>query len=91
MEKDIIETDKKSFKVELALFFILGLLLGVTIKTEAMKRITIGFDDYQLEDSSQAYDITAAESRLTKEAQDKAAQEGASDIQNISPGASCNL
>ncbi|HBO17003.1 MAG: hypothetical protein UR69_C0001G0034 [Candidatus Moranbacteria bacterium GW2011_GWE2_35_2-] len=56
------ETEKKSFDVreraknlindrrfELALFLILGFLLGIMLKTEASKKLTIGFDDYLVE------------------------------------------
>lgn len=32
--------------VNLLLIFILGFLVGVALKTEAQKRITIGFNDY---------------------------------------------
>ena len=38
---------KTDFYIELALFLILGVLIGIAIKTEAVKRITIGFDDYE--------------------------------------------
>ncbi|HMN19224.1 MAG TPA: hypothetical protein PKA31_01345 [Candidatus Moranbacteria bacterium] len=52
-------------RVELTLFFILGLLLGFTFKTEAVKRITIGFDDYQISAGRQAYDIEGLERKLS--------------------------
>jgi len=38
----------KDFKIEIILFLILGFLLGVMMKTEASKRLTIGFDDYKV-------------------------------------------
>lgn len=45
------------FRLELALFLILGFLLGVVIKTEAVKRITIGFNDGAIPSSRQSYDF----------------------------------
>lgn len=67
--------------VELSLFLILGILLGVTIKTEAVKKITIGFNDYKLANSRQAYDITAIQAQL----QAQAAQEQAAQQQQTAP------
>ncbi|TSD02270.1 MAG: Uncharacterized protein Athens071425_63 [Parcubacteria group bacterium Athens0714_25] len=51
MEKNDFNPKRKAGKlndrkVELALFLILGFLLGVMLKTEAVKKITIGFNDY---------------------------------------------
>lgn len=45
------------FYVELALFLILGVLVGIAVKTEAVKSITIGFDDYRMKIETQDYDI----------------------------------
>lgn len=67
-------------KVELSLFFILGLLLGFTLKTEAVKRITIGFDDYQISAGRNAYDIESIERKLSgSSASDAPTREGAQD------------
>jgi hypothetical protein len=51
MDKNVLSSQVQSKglrdrKIELALFLILGFLLGVMLKTEAGKRITIGFNDY---------------------------------------------
>jgi len=81
---EIVEYKKKrkDVIVELSLFLILGILLGVTIKTEAAKRITIGFNDYKLAHARQAYDITAMQKELqTQAAQDQAAQQQAQPAQ----------
>jgi hypothetical protein len=48
---------KKDYYIELVLFLILGILLGVAIKTEAVKRVTIGFNDYKMKTMSQDFDI----------------------------------
>lgn len=48
---------RKDFLIELFLFFILGVLLGVAFKTEANKKIAIGFNDYKMKIHRQEYDI----------------------------------
>jgi len=75
---EIVEYKKKrkDVIVELSLFLILGILMGVTIKTEAAKKITIGFNDYKLENSHQAYNITMMQKEMmTQAAQQQAAQQ----------------
>lgn len=56
------------FKFELTLFFILGFLLGFTLKTEAAKKITIGFNDYKVLRAKQGYDLDKLKSDLEKKA-----------------------
>ena len=63
------------FRLELALFLILGFLLGVVIKTEAVKRITIGFNDGSIPSSRQEYDFEKIEQELA--AQSSATQQNA--------------
>lgn len=55
--------------VELALFFILGFLVGVTLKNEAIKTITIGFNDYQLASAKQGYNLTAMQKAMLRQTQ----------------------
>ena len=83
--KGEIETDevlekkkRRETLFEMALFLILGILLGITIKTEAVKRITIGFNDYQIKKASQSYDITAIKKDLDDQ---MAAQQAAQQAQ----------
>lgn len=59
---------------EMSLFFILGVLIGVTLKTEAVKKITMGFNDYQIKKVEQSYDMQA----LKKKLEDQAAEQEAS-------------
>ncbi len=47
-EKEAEKKRKKEVIFELALFLILGFLIGITVKTEAVKRVTMGFNDYQV-------------------------------------------
>lgn len=69
-ENEIQRAKKKRREIifEFALFFVLGVLLGVTIKTEAVKRITIGFNDYQIESGKNRYDIASIKSELERKA-----------------------
>jgi hypothetical protein len=55
--------------VELALFFILGFLVGVTLKNEAVKTITVGFNDYKIASSKQGFNITAMQKTLLRQAE----------------------
>lgn len=72
---------KNDVIVELTLFFVLGLLLGITIKTEAAKRLTIGFDDYKIEKSRQGFDVSQMERELLRKAeQQKEAQQAAQQV-----------
>jgi hypothetical protein len=77
MEKEEIKTTeaeiendnpkkKMDFRFELALFLILGFLLGVVIKSEAVKRVTIGFNDGAIASVKQGYDFEKIKSDLAK-------------------------
>ncbi|OGI32907.1 MAG: hypothetical protein A2271_01570 [Candidatus Moranbacteria bacterium RIFOXYA12_FULL_35_19] len=52
---------KYDFYVELVLFLILGILVGIALKTEAVKRITIGYDDYKMKIMKSDFDINKIE------------------------------
>lgn len=56
------------FKFELILFFVLGFLLGFTLKTEAAKKITIGFNDYKVLRAKQDYDFDKVKKDLEQKA-----------------------
>lgn len=43
------------------LIFILGFLVGVAVKTEAKKRVTIGYGDYLVSQMKQDFDLTKPE------------------------------
>ncbi|HAI74224.1 MAG TPA: hypothetical protein DCS28_01425 [Candidatus Moranbacteria bacterium] len=60
-------TEKKAiFYKKLALVFILGFLLGIALKTEALKKITIGYDDYLMKIETQDYNINQMQIDLSK-------------------------
>ena len=55
--KENYEVKKIDFRFELVLFLILGFLLGVVIKTEAVKRVTFGYNDKEVISLKQGYDF----------------------------------
>jgi hypothetical protein len=64
---------KNSQRTEMILLFVLAFLIGIAVKTEAVKKITIGFDDYKLPVSSQNYDINTLQKDLIEKATEAAA------------------
>lgn len=86
-EKKQEETPKKKrktdFYIELVLFLILGILIGIAVKTEASKKITIGFDDYKMKIKKQDYNINQLQTDLAKAGTD---QENAADEGQNVPG-----
>ncbi len=65
--------------INFLLIFILGFLVGVALKSEAQKRVTIGFNDYLAPRYKQDIDLLAP-----TEKQDQA-QESSPDQQNQPP------
>ena len=68
-EEDLAKKKKREVIFEMVLFLVLGILLGITIKTEAVKRITIGFNDYNIVNGKNAYNITDMKNRLDQQAE----------------------
>lgn len=58
---------KAESRSRLALVFILGFLIGIAVKAEALKKISIGYNDYLIESKLQSYDINKIQSELQKE------------------------
>jgi hypothetical protein len=77
---DLEKKKKRDLIFEMTLFFILGVLIGITVKTEAVKKITIGFNDYQIVSAKERYDIGALKKNL--EDQIKAQAEAQEALQN---------
>jgi hypothetical protein len=73
-KKSTTKKKKTDFYIELALFLILGMLVGIAIKTEATKRVTIGYDDYKMKMAKQDYDINKLQSDLSKQSAAAASQ-----------------
>lgn len=62
--------------VNYLLIFILGFLVGVAVKTEAKKRITIGYGDYLVSEMKQGFDLMKPEQRSAPEAPADTDQDG---------------
>ncbi|MFZ2192898.1 MAG: hypothetical protein WAV31_01525 [Candidatus Moraniibacteriota bacterium] len=62
----IAKKTKKEFRSRLIMIFILGILIGVAFKTESLKKITIGYNDYLMKIKSQSYDMNKIQADLTK-------------------------
>lgn len=73
-EKAAIDLNKKKdFYIELVLIFILGILIGIAVKTEADKKITIGFNDYQMKIAKQDFNINQLQADVTKKSMEQSA------------------
>jgi hypothetical protein len=66
---------KVDFYVEMALFLVLGMLIGIAIKTEAAKRVTIGFDDYRMKIRPQQYDMNKLQAQIIEKNQQVEAEQ----------------
>ena len=66
--EDLEKKRKREVIFELALFLVLGILIGITVKTEAVKRITIGFGDYKITTGKNAYNIEDMKKNLEEQA-----------------------
>ena len=93
-EKGILDKFKVNEQVfNLIFFLVLGVLLGIGIKTEAVKRVTIGFNDYKIKSTGEMYDIGKVQERLNEEAQqeeENANNEEGSAATQPPGGATCN-
>ena len=63
---DYAKKNKKEFLSRLVLIFVLGFLIGIALKTEALKKVTIGYSDYLMKTKPQNYDINNAQKELNK-------------------------
>lgn len=87
---EVMDTDMKpkksmDFRIELILFLILGVLLGVMVKKEATRRVTVGFDDYRVMAEKHGVDINKIQKDLIT--QQKEAAESAEQVEDGSAGA----
>jgi len=65
-EGNLEKNQKKDFYIEVILMLVLGILIGVAVKTEAAKRITIGSDDYRMKFFADTYNLNNLEKELAK-------------------------
>lgn len=76
---NIEEKRKKDFHIELVLVFILGILIGIAVKSEALKKITIGYDDYKMTISKQDYNIKKFQKDMISQREEAIKNETAND------------
>ncbi len=84
-EKQPVEK-KFKFRNKLALIFVLGFLIGIALKTEALKKITIGYSDYLMNIKTQNYNINQMQADLSRAIEETQAQNeagGNGDSENI--------
>lgn len=72
---------RKFITGEIILLFVFGFLFGVVVKTEAAKRITIGFNDYKAVESKQEFDFIQIQKDLEAQAAAQQNIDGNSQIQ----------
>lgn len=53
--------------INFILILILGFLVGVAVKTEAKKRVTIGYNDYLVSEMKQGFDLFKEESPVPQQ------------------------
>ena len=73
---------KAEFYIELALFLILGLLIGIAAKTESLKRVAIGFDDYKMNIYQSDYNINSLQVEVAKKRAEELKKQQESQKQN---------
>ena len=86
------EKSKRDFYIGMVLFAVLGLLLGMAIKTEALKKISIGHNDYQMKIMKTDYDINKMGKDLAekqKEASENAQNSSDQPTGEVESGGSC--
>lgn len=67
---------KTDYYIELILFLILGVLLGIAVKTESVKRVTIGYNDYKMKIMHQDYDINKLQADVLKKQSESTSEQG---------------
>ncbi|KKP97638.1 MAG: hypothetical protein US25_C0005G0003 [Candidatus Moranbacteria bacterium GW2011_GWE1_36_7] len=74
LSDEVLEKKKRREVIfEMMLFLVLGMLLGVTLKTEAIKKVTIGFNDYQIVKPAESYDVAALKKNLDEQMAEQSA------------------
>lgn len=56
----------KMFDGRLVALFVLGILIGVTVKTQALRTVTMGFDDYRLKETKHDFNLTQKQAQENK-------------------------
>lgn len=89
-EEKVIKPSKAEFYIELALFLILGLLIGIAIKTESIKRIAIGYEDYKMNIYESDYNINTMQVEVAKKRAEEIKEQQKNQAQNAQNGQAPN-
>ncbi len=87
MQTKVERNRKMDMYIEFVLIFILGILIGIAVKTEANKKITIGFDDYQMKLYRPDFNIDQLQADTEKK---DAQNQGGSGQDTSAIGATCS-
>ncbi len=85
--KSVRSKGRQGFYFEMALFLVLGFLVGVAVKTEAVKRVTIGFNDYKIVSLKQGYSFDTIQENLIEK--QKKAEENKESAGNTPENGAC--
>lgn len=55
--KIVNKENKPAISTRLIALFVIGVLIGITLKTHAIQRITMGFDDYRIHNLRSDFDL----------------------------------
>jgi hypothetical protein len=62
---------KTELYIEIGLIFLLGFFVGIAIKNEASRKITIGFDDYKMKIGRQDFSLNKIQDELLNQQAEK--------------------
>ena len=69
-QKEKFIPEEGNSKLKFVALFVVAVLVGVVIKTQAAKTITTGFDDYKVSELKTDFDLKKEEPAVSKEGQD---------------------
>ncbi len=78
------EESKQTTSTRLIALFVIGVLIGITIKTHAIQKITMGFDDYKIHKLKSDFDLLNFDEQLDEQqgAVDKTSDQKDEDLED---------
>lgn len=77
------ENMRSLFNARLIALFVLGVLIGITVKTQASKTITMGYDDYKLKNTKQGFDLSAERRETAVQESEEGIEAESSSVQEV--------
>ncbi|MEA1925703.1 MAG: hypothetical protein U9M90_00450 [Patescibacteria group bacterium] len=56
-DKIVDKESKRTISTRLIALFVIGVLIGITLKTHAVQKVTMGFDDYRIHNLKSDFDL----------------------------------